>query len=411
MAVEIEALMLENFPGPWLIKILSISLIFILLFSKNLKSKTANLSKFSLLLINSLVYDLLSFMILKNILSLAASIIKLIILCFFTHNINAQENNSNYYPDENGIISIMYHRFDENKYPSTNIKIEIFKKQIELIKKNNIEFYNPSNFVQDFNLPKKNKKILLTIDDAFSSFYEKAWPYLKENKIPFILFVSTEPVGKIGYMNWKQIKEVEKENFAFIGNHSHSHEYLIEYDFNKFKNDTENSIKIFKNKIGYNPVFYSYPFGEYSLQQKNFIKKKFEFAFGQHSGVIDLNKDKYELPRFPINEKYGDLERFEFLIKLLPLQYKELQPEEKLISESNNPPKMFVKFFNEQKNLNKINCFSNEGNEWHKTDLIISNKKLIVNFNDKFLFRRGRINCSLNDNDGWRWFGTQFTIN
>jgi len=350
-------------------------------------------------------------MILKNILSLAASIIKLIILCFFTNNINAQENNSKYYPEENGVISIMYHRFDENKYPSTNIKIEIFKKQIELIKKNNIEFYNPSNFVQDFNLPKKNKKILLTIDDAFSSFYEKAWPYLKENKIPFILFVSTEPVGKIGYMNWKQIKEVEKENFAFIGNHSHSHEYLIEYDFNKFKNDTENSIKIFKNKIGYNPVFYSYPFGEYSLQQKNFIKKKFEFAFGQHSGVIDLNKDKYELPRFPINEKYGDLERFEFLIKLLPLQYKELQPEEKLISESNNPPKMFVKFFNEQENLNKINCFSNEGNEWHKTDLLISNKKLIVNFNDKFLFRRGRINCSLNDNDGWRWFGTQFTIN
>jgi len=70
-----------------------------------------------------------------------------------------------------------------------------------------------------------------------------------------------------------------------------------------------------------------------------------------------------------------------------------------------------VKFFNEQENLNKINCFSNEGNEWHKTDLLISNKKLIVNFNDKFLFRRGRINCSLNDNDGWRWFGTQFTIN
>ena len=33
------------------------------------------------------------------------------------------------------------------------------------------------------------------------------------------------------------------------------------------------------------------------------------FSFGQHSGVIDLNKDKYELPRFPINEKYGDLKK------------------------------------------------------------------------------------------------------
>ena len=47
-----------------------------------------------------------------------------------------------------------------------------------------------------------------------------------------------------------------------------------------------------------------------------------KYAFGQHSGVIDLNKDPYELPRFPINEKYGDLERFEFIVNLLLLQYK-----------------------------------------------------------------------------------------
>ena len=55
---------------------------------------------------------------------------------------------------------------------------------------------------------------------------------------------------------------------------------------------------------------------------KEYISKNFEFSFGQHSGVIDINKDKFELPRFPINEKYGDLKRFKFLIKLSPLQYK-----------------------------------------------------------------------------------------
>ena len=32
------------------------------------------------------------------------------------------------------------------------------------------------------------KKILITIDDGFKSFYKEAWPYLKKNKIPFILF-------------------------------------------------------------------------------------------------------------------------------------------------------------------------------------------------------------------------------
>ena len=47
-------------------------------------------------------------------------------------------------------------------------------------------------------------------------FYENAWPFLKENKIPFLLFVSTEPVGQKGYMTWEQIKEVEKESLHLL---------------------------------------------------------------------------------------------------------------------------------------------------------------------------------------------------
>ena len=50
----------------------------------------------------------------------------------------------------------MYHRFDENKYPSTNIKIDIFKKQLELIKEYNIEYYNPANFDKEYSIPKKS---------------------------------------------------------------------------------------------------------------------------------------------------------------------------------------------------------------------------------------------------------------
>ena len=304
----------------------------------------------------------------------------------------------------------MYHRFNENKYPSTNVKMDIFKNQIEIIRGKGLNFYNPLDFKDEFAKPKNEKKILLTIDDAFSSFYENAWPYLKKNKIPFILFVSTEPVGKNGYMTWEQIKEVEKEKFAYIGNHSHSHEYMIDFTLEKFKEDIDLSIKIFKEKLGYNPIYFSYPFGEYSLSQKKYILQKFNFAFGQHSGVIDINKDKYELARFPINEKYGDLKRFEFLVDLFPLQYKNLIPEQKYINNSTNPPDFSVEFFEEQKNINNINCFSDEGNKWEKSNVIIQKNTLKIKFRDKFLFRRGRINCSLNDNGVWRWFGVQYSV-
>ena len=84
----------------------------------------------------------------------------------------------------------MYHRFNEEKYPSTNIQMDIFLDQIKIIKDLNYNFYNPGDLEKNYDVPKKEKKILITIDDAFSSFYEFAWPYLKDNKIPFILFVS-----------------------------------------------------------------------------------------------------------------------------------------------------------------------------------------------------------------------------
>ena len=75
----------------------------------------------------------------------------------------------------------------------------------------------------------------------------------------------------------------------------------------------------------------------------------------------------------------------------------------------NNPPKMKVEFFKDQ-NISNMNCFSNEGDGWNKSKFIIEDNVLKINFRDKFYTRRGRINCSIQDDEGWRWFGTQFVL-
>ncbi len=82
----------------------------------------------------------------------------------------------------------MYHRFDENKYPSTNIKLSDFQEHIKIIQENKIEFINANKFEESLRNSKNKRKVLLTVDDAFFSFYKNAWPILKKNKIPFILF-------------------------------------------------------------------------------------------------------------------------------------------------------------------------------------------------------------------------------
>jgi len=307
----------------------------------------------------------------------------------------------------------MYHRFEENKYPSTNIKISDFKKHLNIIKENNIRFINPNNFEQELKNNKEQRKILLTIDDGFLSFYENAWPILKKNKIPFILFISTKEVGAFNYMKWSQIKEISRNDFVEIGNHSHTHEYLVDEDNEIIKKDIQKSINIFKEQLGKNSHFFSYPFGEYSLDFKNIIKSLgFKYAFGQHSGVIDKTKNFYELPRFPINEKYGELKRFTTLTKTLPFQYKKILPEEKYLIPSKNPPKVIIEFYENIKNLKNISCYSNEADKWRLSKITFISENIIQIFiNDKFVGERGRINCSLRDVSGfWRWLGIQFVV-
>ncbi len=307
----------------------------------------------------------------------------------------------------------MYHRFEENKYPSTNIKIVDFKEHIQMIKKNSMKFVNPSNFEEELRNNRNKRKVLLTIDDGYQSFYENAWPILKESKIPFILFVSTREIGKKGYMNWQHIKEIEKYDFVEIGNHSHSHDYLIDFKDIEVERDLKKSIDIFNEKLGKNSIFFSYPFGEYSSSLKNIvIELGYKYAFGQHSGVADYTKDFYELPRFPINEKYGEIERFKTILKTLPFPYKSIEPEERYISDKNNPPKVSIQFYENLENLNNINCFSNEEDKWRNSKISFVNKlKLNINLEGKFITERGRINCSLREKNGfYRWLGIQFVV-
>jgi peptidoglycan/xylan/chitin deacetylase (PgdA/CDA1 family) len=315
--------------------------------------------------------------------------------------------------DDKGIIVLMYHRFEENKYPSTNIKISDFIKQIDLIKKNGFNFVDPSNFENSLINLKDTKKIMLTIDDAFSSFYEQAWPILQKNKIPFLLFVNTREVGSRGYMNWNQIKEVSKAKFAHVGNHSYSHDYLVDKTEDEISNDINLAIDDFKKNLGYNSLFFSYPFGEFSNKFKNIVKNfGFKYAFGQHSGVVDETKDFYELPRFPINETYGELKRFKIILKTIPLKVKSIYPVEKYINNTNNPPDVVVEFFDNIKNIKLLNCYSNELNSWRKSEIeFLNDFKIKIKLVGKFTTERGRINCSLREvNGSWRWLGMQFVV-
>ena len=71
-----------------------------------------------------------------------------------------------------------------------------------------------------------------------------------------------------------------------------------------------------------------------------------------------------------------------------------------------------MKFYENQENINLINCYSNEGNVWRESKVNFINKsKIEIELKEKFLGERGRINCSIREAEGyWRWLGIQFVL-
>ena len=118
------------------------------------------------------------------------------------------------------------------------------------------------------------------------------------------------------------------------------------------------------------------------------------------------------MPRFPINEKYGEVERFKTILKTLPFPFKSIEPENRYINDNNNPPKVNIQFYDNLKNLDNINCFSNEEDKWRSSKINFENKyKLNIELSGKFITERGRINCSLRENNGfYRWLGIQYVV-
>jgi len=89
-----------------------------------------------------------------------------------------------------------------------------------------------------------------------------------------------------------------------------------------------------------------------------------------------------------------------------------ITPENRYIKGNENPPKIKIKFFNNLINVKNINCYSNEGNVWRKSDIkFINENELTILLKEKFKSERGRINCSLwAEKNRWRWLGIQYVI-
>jgi peptidoglycan/xylan/chitin deacetylase (PgdA/CDA1 family) len=307
---------------------------------------------------------------------------------------------------------LMYHRFGEDKYPSTNIRIEQFEAHLDFISKGNYTVLPLSKIVdhlqQGLDLP--DKTVAITIDDAYQSVFTEARPRLKARNFPYTVFVATQPVDRNqpGYMSWDQIRILQDEGVQ-IGSQTRTHPHMHEISITEAEEELKISNEQFIKEIGQRPELFAYPFGEYNLNVISLVKQAgFTAAFGQNSGIAHGYNGFFELPRFAMNEQYGSIDRLQLAIDGLPLKVDQIVPEDVVLNNNNNPPNYGFTLAPDIANDRQLRCFNST---YGKLKVYILGPRAEIRLPGALARGRARINCTMPGGDGrWRWFGRQFLV-
>ncbi|MBR9972641.1 polysaccharide deacetylase family protein [Magnetospirillum sulfuroxidans] len=308
-------------------------------------------------------------------------------------------------------VVFMYHRFDDPRFPTANTRLDQLQDHIAELKAGNYTVWPIPRIIAALKSgqPLPERTVGLSIDDAWITVYRTAWPHLKAANLPFTLFVVTDETDSGGaeYMSWDQIREMTQSGLVTIGSQGAGHPHMPALSAAAVAEDLTRAAARFQAELGSVPKLFAWPFGEMSREAETTVRAAgYDAAFGQHSGPAWLHSDPYFLPRFALNETYGEIERFRLAARTLALPVIDVTPADpKLV---NNPPLFGFTLAQDVPGVELLACYAA-----HEGKLAIEQlgPRVEVRMMKPFPPGRGRINCTIPTLDGrWRWFGWQFYL-
>lgn len=255
-----------------------------------------------------------------------------VMLLLFSCLLIACEQKNHY---ENKVIALIYHDVDDIDRGVGTVSTDLFNEQLQYLLKNKYHFISLDE-LKLFLLGEQSvppNALLLTFDDGYENFYKYAYPILKRNKIPSVVFMITgkldDPTASYEDppLTGEQIRSIVEDETGLVcfqchSDHQHklgpqgqsvltfrqwlgnTYETDLQYA-NRVEKDTETcTAKLYqltKKKVD----AYAYPYGEYTEElEKILAKGGIRFGFTTKPGFITKQSNWMELPRVSAGFSY-----------------------------------------------------------------------------------------------------------
>lgn len=200
----------------------------------------------------------------------------------------------------------------DNEYQLYNVYLKDFEAQMADLASNDVKVLS----VDDMYIKMKAKTLpdkcaLITFDDVDQTVYDNAYPILEEYKFPFTLFPVIDKMGEEyeygKYASENEIKDMQASGLATVGLHTfdmHKQDkngkgvFLNKDKLGQFKEDTNQSIKAYRETFGKLPKYFAYPFGLGIPETDSILMNDgIKAIFTLRRGVINNESKSFYMPR------------------------------------------------------------------------------------------------------------------
>jgi hypothetical protein len=146
-----------------------------------------------------------------------------------------------------------------NTSPAYCLSVEGFSEQMKYLVENGYRSLSLKDVIDD---PARNhqKSLAITFDDGWSNNYSNAFQILKDLGLTATVFIVTDFVGKDGYMDWTQLRQMHEAGIA-IQSHGVSHKPLSFLTSDDIVDELERSKKQIEDHLDSTVDFFSAPHG------------------------------------------------------------------------------------------------------------------------------------------------------
>jgi peptidoglycan/xylan/chitin deacetylase (PgdA/CDA1 family) len=216
------------------------------------------------------------------------------------------------------IVALLYHRLvspqEFESFPplarNFAIPAERFRAQLRLLKQTGYTPVTMDAVVDaiEQGAPLPPRPVLVTFDDGCESVHRLALPILREEGVPALLFVTTDPGAWIFHgtpdaqrrLSDDEIRELDRDGVA-IGSHAHSHEPLQPMSQAEIEHELGLSKRYLERVIGKPVPYFGVPLNWYgSKVREAAVKLGYRAVCTSDTGAIQRDSDLFHLRRMNV---------------------------------------------------------------------------------------------------------------